>query len=325
MIREIVIRDFQSIGLLHLKMGAITILRGESRQGKSAVLRALRAVVTNPKGSSFIRSKAKSCEIIVKTDRGILQYEKERTGSASYTVQLGNDPPLETFRKVTEIPKEVLQILNIGDVPIDEDISIPLNFSNQHEPPFLLAPLWGTASAVAKSLGKITSVNRVSSAMRSCAGDLKEAKVKLSSTQEQMREALVQTQRYDGLQAQVELAARLEEVAAVVTSQAQGLDTTDPTEASTLLSAALGEKDRIALLNCIPFDAFSEAEILHAGFSKLSDELAQATQLQGESEKIFALRAQTERALEVAQEDMEKFVTSTKVCPLCDRPWSKEC
>lgn len=317
MILEVAVYDFQSIEFLKLEFGAITVFRGESRQGKSAFIRALRCLTSNPKGSYFIRSKATSSKVEVKTDRGLVSWEKSRSTSAVYKVQVG-DGPVQVFEKNTEVPREVFQVLNVPDLIIDKDLEISLHFSNQHEAPFLIPPMWGTASSIAKALGKITNVDRASQAMRLCAADLKEAKVSLSSAITGIKEHEERLLGFGQLDSQIVAADRLKSSRDEVESLSKVDCTPQVDAARQSLDHSRRSKVLVELLRMIPHETFQTVEILKSTYDRLYDDVVVAKGLIRDAQTTVAHKATAIREVDQASSALDQFCSAHKSCPLCE-------
>lgn len=114
-LRRIRIENFQSIVHLELDIEGVTVLVGPSDQGKSAIIRAITAVFTNPPGKSFIRSGARSTEVQLDFDDDTsVLYRKG--ASASYEV-VDKSGVVTTYDKMgRDVPPEVKRILKWWEV-----------------------------------------------------------------------------------------------------------------------------------------------------------------------------------------------------------------
>ena len=279
MIKRIVIDNFQSIEHLEVAIDAgITVFRGESRQGKSAILRAIKAVTSMPRGVRDLRTGAAKCCVLIETDKGIVEYVKERTGSVTYSTTFPNNNPI-VKHKVTEVPREVFEILNIGNVEVDEDLSVNINYSSQLEPHFLLAPGWGTPAAVAKVIGKITNVDKLSLASRACAADLRATKMELSALRTKVEGMAEEMGAYDTLDREIEVASQVAQLELDVTNlhrvlSAEGLKRYKEADAT---KQVIGSK--VAVLSSFPFKEFAPFITEVQNLAALKDTLLAAREL----------------------------------------------
>lgn len=128
---EVEITNYESITHTKLKVEGFTTIIGRNYLGKSAVLRAINAALTNKEGTEFISWGQTFCEVRIKTaDLDILWHKEE--GNNFYTIN-GN-----TYSKIGkgEPPSE---ILDAGFKPIEVgDQKINLNYAVQFFPLFLV-------------------------------------------------------------------------------------------------------------------------------------------------------------------------------------------
>ena len=79
---ELKVKNFQSLKDISLEFpeGQITALLGESNQGKSSVLRAIRAVVTNPQGSGhYVQHGKNKTEVTLANNGNTLTWERTKS------------------------------------------------------------------------------------------------------------------------------------------------------------------------------------------------------------------------------------------------------
>lgn len=142
-LRRIQIDDFQSIDHAVLYPGQWTSLVGESDVGKSAVIRAIHAALTNRTGDTFIRAGAPSCVVSLATMAGpdgigpTIVWEKRRGRSGAYAVQ-HPDGRVDTYEKTGGVvPREVEALLRVSIDVAGEPLLAGIQ--RQHDAPFLLA------------------------------------------------------------------------------------------------------------------------------------------------------------------------------------------
>ena len=161
MIQRVHIQGFQSLADVDLELGGFTVIQGKSNSGKSAFIRALRAVVTNAgnlrgTGGSFIHHGSKACVVTVERETGKLVWRKTQT-TTKYDVN-GRE-----FTTGQDVPDEVAAFLKLGDIPLDKDTKVNVNIqgggrdTGQFEPPFLVVDKPGSYRA--KVMALLTSAN----------------------------------------------------------------------------------------------------------------------------------------------------------------------
>ena len=119
---------------------------GRSNSGKSAVLRALHALVYNSFVPAYVRQGSKTSTMSATFDDGVV--ESKRGGESTYALTRGDE--VEIFTKAGRaVPDLVADFLAM---PLLADNS--LNFTNQFELPFLVS---GKSSAASAVVGTITN------------------------------------------------------------------------------------------------------------------------------------------------------------------------
>lgn len=156
MINSLKIVNFQSLRLAKVELDKYTVLEGHSSSGKSALIRALRALLENIRGNSVISNGATKMSIQADTDDGSVILERTIT-SSSY--KLEKDDNVRTFTKLGgEVPDEVSSLL--GTTPSEVELSLGID---QFDSPYLLA---ASPAEIAKVLGSLTKVDVIHSAVR---------------------------------------------------------------------------------------------------------------------------------------------------------------
>ena len=205
------IESFQSLQKLSLKLGKFTVVTGATGSGKSAVLRAIRLLAFNARGTSYITRGEKSCKVAhggsaeLAGRVGIERYQTR--GKDCYRVsQLpdpcpdgSQDPPQVEFTKLGgEVPPQVTELLELSE----------LNFAAQFDRPFLLDSCGGE---IARVLGRLTNVTLLFDAAREAnrrrlevMGDLKRAEANLAGLTEA-------AQRFRGMKARQAAVSEAEE------------------------------------------------------------------------------------------------------------------
>lgn len=158
MLQSVKIRNFQSLKDLTLELGPLTVVVGDSSSGKTALIRALRMLVHNERGSWFVTNGETTSLVSASDNDTAVTLEKGVNCSGEYRVfkELEEGPTEKTFTKLAgSVPTEVSEALGIfPNGP---------HFAFQFDPPFLLKE---SGSAVAVTLGSLTGVSRIFEAVR---------------------------------------------------------------------------------------------------------------------------------------------------------------
>lgn len=194
------IRHFQSLRKVDLDLGQLTVIVGASSSGKSALIRAFKAVASNVRGTSVITRGQKHAAITVRTDYRTLTLERSET-SGSYRLSDGQGSEL-TFTKLNGgVPEAVTQALGIAPVP---STGSSVNFASQFDRPYLLDD---SGANVARVLGELTNVNTIFEAVRlankrrlAASSQLKTRRADLAATQTRL-------EQMEGLKRRLEAAA----------------------------------------------------------------------------------------------------------------------
>ena len=153
MLRQISVRDFQSLKKVDIEVGRFTVISGPSNSGKSALLRAVRMVAENiDRPAVVVRHGA------TKTAAGLTFIDGQVAairGKSKSEYILGADHYPKAGR---EVPSAVDEFLKFAEVEGEN-----LSFSFQFDRPFLLAD---PATQVAKVFGDLTNVTVLFAAVR---------------------------------------------------------------------------------------------------------------------------------------------------------------
>jgi len=143
---EIIIKNFQSHKhtVLPLTSG-FNVIRGQTRSGKTAIIRALNWLLNNrPQGFKFkstFATPAQQTRVVIKTDSGSV-IERIRDENANCYLLAGKK--FEALKG--DVPKAIIDELNITDI----------NFQTQHEGFFLLQD---SAGDVARKFSKLVNLD----------------------------------------------------------------------------------------------------------------------------------------------------------------------
>lgn len=157
LIDRLKVTDFQSIESADIELGKFTVIVGPSNSGKSALLRALKAVVRNVNTPSAVRAGKGAFTSTVVFDGSAVAIERGKSQS-TYKVILPDGTEDVFTKSGRAVPEEIQGLLRLPD-PEGPD----LTFSSQIDPPFLLAE---TGTVAAKMLGDLTNVSRLHAAAK---------------------------------------------------------------------------------------------------------------------------------------------------------------
>lgn len=155
MITAIEVVGFQSIRHAELQLSGWTSLVGESDVGKSAIVRAITAAMTNWRGDHFIRHGLNECAVMFKFDDGTcVRWVKRRGKSGTYDITPPHGEAISYEKTGGEVPAEVAALLNVS-IDVAGDAFTP-GLQQQHDPPFLFAD---TPRRRAQTLGEFDGSN----------------------------------------------------------------------------------------------------------------------------------------------------------------------
>lgn len=188
MLEKIAVRNFQSLRAVDLDLGRFTVIVGASSSGKTALMRALRAVASNLRGGGSITRGAKSAAITVHTSDHIVTLERTETSGLYRVITLATGTE-QTYTKLAgAVPETVTRALGVDPVPTT---GTSVNFAGQFDRPFLLDD---SGANVARELGELTNVTTILHAVREAnrrrntyAATLKTREADLSALREQAR------------------------------------------------------------------------------------------------------------------------------------------
>lgn len=177
------VKDFQSLHDVELTLAPLTIVVGPSSSGKSALIRALKTLTANARGSAFVSTWATKTVIEADfADRvtgsihepdgyqplGSLTLTRSaKTGDDSYVISrtatsLSTSTPhaQDTYTKLSgTVPPEVTAFLRVEPTPE----SLALHFASQFDRPYLLGD---SPAEVARTFAQLTNAHVIFAAAR---------------------------------------------------------------------------------------------------------------------------------------------------------------
>ncbi len=190
---KLTIKNFQSISDLEIVLKGFSTLVGKSNRGKSAIVRALRAILCNEWNPSYLKEGEKECilsfEILEKSEylRNILpdfdiQKIVLRKPINEYTVYLEDGSKL-SYPKVGKGVPEVFSKIALSEITTEREDTFNLNFQAQLDSLFLIT---NTDVVVSSFINKVFDIARFERALRDMASDdIKMSKV-LSESEERI-------------------------------------------------------------------------------------------------------------------------------------------
>lgn len=180
-IKQLQVRNFQSLWSVDLDLGKLTVVVGPSNTGKSALGRALRAVSRNSVAPGHVSKGASNAGLVLVFDDDSAVILKRGKGESTY-ITLSKHGKQETYAKSgTSVPDDVKKMLQMPEGDPD------LFFSTQFDGPWLLG---ATGSQTAKVLGDLTNVSMLAEAARE-ANRRRQEVLKLASIRRKDAEAAV--------------------------------------------------------------------------------------------------------------------------------------
>jgi exonuclease SbcC len=186
-LQQLVLRDFQAHSHRVVNFGpGITTIMGPTDIGKSAILRALRwACLNDFSGDDFVRYGAKKAEVTLLVKEGGKEWEIRRTkGSGQNTYHL-NGKEYKAFG--TGVPEDIERLLRLA----------PINFQDQHDPPFWFSE---TAGEVSRRLNSVVDLSLMDEALGYVAGQIRRLQEKRTWHEEKLKSLEAEMVQFEGLE-----------------------------------------------------------------------------------------------------------------------------
>lgn len=308
MIRRISVRNWQSLKSVDLDLERFTVIVGPSSSGKSALIRAFKAVASNVSGTGHITRGEKAAAITVDTGEFVVTLEHNR-GAWMYRVA-GREGEEEFTKLNRAVPEAVTGALRMSPVPAG---GVSINFAGQFDAPFLLRE---SGSTVARVLGELTHVDRILEAVREANRRKSGYSATLRTRESDLVSLTEQAKRF------ADLPRKLREIdeAEKVAEAAQGLSgrVARLRAATEVLETAEGVLARTAVLPEVPSDSrVLGAQERLAGFRSLVRDWVAANQAVAASAGEVTKWARAEEGLHA---QLHEVLLATGTCPTCDRP-----
>lgn len=305
-LERVEIRNFQSLRRVDLDLGAFTVIVGPSSSGKSALIRAFKAVASNVRGSSVITRGQKQAAITVRTKTHTITLERSET-AGTYRLADGSGTEL-TFTKLNgAVPEHITKALRIEPVP---STGSSVNFAGQFDRPYLLDE---SGAAVARVLGELTNVSTIFEAVRAANKRRLAASSLLKTRQADLEVVKGRMGGFLSLkwrQARLEAAETIHERAQALNARIDRLE-----KAVARLTTAEQAATRLAVLPVAP-----DLTALNQASTRLRDLIAQLRAVIATTEKKRQVDDQVRKALaqEVRAENaLAELLRQAGTCPTC--------
>jgi DNA repair protein SbcC/Rad50 len=313
MLRRLTIQNYQSLSRARIDLGKFTVIIGQSDVGKSAIVRAIRAAVSNQVGQAFIKTGARSAGIGLIFDDLKVGWRKAGA-SAEYVLEIAGRS--DTFTKIgRDIPSKIASAIRMGELTIAGERIWP-TIHSQFNLPFLMG---ATPLERARIIGQITGINTIHSATREVQARDRKAKTELSVYTKQLEETDDRIRAIGDLAAQfgrIQTAESAYQSAATSeASIAAATDLMDAIEAAhrQLASTSKAAGNLEALLSKIQLESAQE---VHTNVLSAETMIDTANMLNGDIIGLDRVMDSTETELQ----DARRELADISVCPLCSQP-----
>jgi exonuclease SbcC len=139
LIKSLKLINFQSHKESQINFGeGLTVILGQTDQGKSSIIRALKWVLYNePRGTDFITAGCRLCRVVLEMEDGsIIIRERDGQRNRYILTQDGEEQIFEGFGN--SVPLEIIRAHGIPKIYIDRDTTSAVNLAEQLEAPFLI-------------------------------------------------------------------------------------------------------------------------------------------------------------------------------------------
>lgn len=309
MITALQVRNFQSLRKVDLRLGRFTVIVGQSSSGKTALVRAIRGLASNVRGSSQLTRGQTVAAIgahIATEDGPRLVTLEHKSGAWQYRVASPGDEAL--YSKLNgQVPAEVTALLGVDPVTPG---SASLHLAGQFDPPYLLS---ASGADVARTLGALTNVDMIFAAVRE--GNRRRAALAadLRATTATLDGLTADLARFKGLSARLEALQRAEQLAGEAEAAKTRVDRlTALVDAHAVAMTALAQLPALV--------ALPTADALDAAYVRAGTLAALLTDLESAQEEAGQFLAQTRIAADLEQDlsrELHQVLADIGECPTC--------
>lgn len=311
---KITLKNFQSFADSEVELSpGFSAIVGPSNLGKSALIRAIKALARNAPAPGLVREGTKELSVSAEFASGTIEQLTKGAKKSVYDLTYPDGRTINHAKAgANSVPDEVAELWQLP-APDGRELA----FATQHEPPFLLAE---PASAVAKVLGDLTNaavlMQAVQEANKRRSVALADEKARTREVDETREELLT----HKGLSARVKAVETSERALSVAKDAYYRFSTV-----TGLLSEFSGAKSRL-----------ERAEAVLRQASVTTDALTEATKAVHELQRLEQLigKYQTatlalDQAVEVAanatlakselETKIHDLLSDAGICPLCSQ------
>lgn len=195
------VRNFQSIAEAEVAVDGFTVITGSNNTGKTALMRAIRGVFTNPKGTAFVRHGEPFSSVDLQFDDAHVIWEKGSKGVNRYVVN-----GLKLDKVGQAVPDEVAA-LGVRSFEAGGHTLWP-QIAQQFVGQVFLTDK--TGAVLAEAIADVDRVGRLNKAMKLCESDRRSAQSDIKLRREDVQRLEKELGEFDGLDDAVGLVEKAE-------------------------------------------------------------------------------------------------------------------
>lgn len=310
MLERVEVHGWQSLRSLDLALGRFTVIVGPSSSGKSALMRAIRAVACNVRGGQSITRGCAKAAVTLYTAEHVVTLERSATSGCYRVVDRASGLEQVYTKLGGQVPDEVTRALRIQPVAPG---AVSINFAGQFDRPFLLDESGATAARI---LGELTNVSTIFNAVREAnrrrntyAATLRTREDDIASVRQRLGAFTGIVNRARVVASCEQLAARAGQLVGHIESLGQALETLE--RAEHLL------EHRAAVLTVPTLDEVLQLATRVKDLNAILDDLQRFDQTAAQAH-TQADRAGCER--DELTSKVQEALASAGYCPTCLRP-----
>lgn len=189
------IKDFQSIGDIEFEIDGFTVIIGKNNIGKSAIIRALEAALTNKPGKSDIRLGKKHIE--VRIQREGLDLDWKKGDKTLYKINQKDFSALGAGVIPKPLSEAGFDKMEIGDVKISPLIATQFETPSSYGELFLINK---SGSVVTQVLSTLYNINVLNEADSLCQKELKSNKSQLKTRESDLKDLQEKLEKFKGFE-----------------------------------------------------------------------------------------------------------------------------
>lgn len=291
------IENFQSIEDAELEVHGLTIITGQNNAGKSAIMRAIRAVFTNPRSNSYIRHGKDHVRVRIEFDDAYIVWEKVgkratkgKTKGKLVNIKTNYEVNGERFEGVSSsVPSAVLE-QGVKSIKVGNKDLWP-QIAKQVTDVFFLVDLPG--NAIAEAVADVDRVGVLNRAIRACESDQRSNAATLKVRRQDKQNQSDRLESFNGLDGVVEKVEAVEALHDRVT------------KTSKVISKVCGMRDSI-------LEAQAQVDLLEPALTIEVPEPKRATDLRALHAELTTAGVLRER-LQTAANEVKKYAPGAAV------------